>query len=512
MLALLQPGLQRASLNDYRLGQILDALFAANLNRVLSALALQALAIYALPTLWIHHDTTTITLYGAYEGLSHPTILEADAEAVPVAPRPARGYNKDGHPELKQVVLSLGVSGDGGFPLRLGLRDGNTSDSTETPLAIEECLALGLQGVRGIVADSKAYSQRTLGLCLEQKVGFITRVPRTCVIRQELEAWGQQQARLPVLLEKPGHTSQDAPRRWRGQSVLRHVDVEYADGRIEQAELRFVVVHSSALAQQETKAAATAHAKEAERVTAHIKHVTAQHYACAADAAAAIAVYEGRTPGRRGRRPRPWRSHILCYRVEAFTQRIKRPQRGRPTKTEPPQMEQRYRVVVEVTAMERAEDDNGWTVLATTVDSEVGTDAEILQAYHDQHSMVESGFRWIKNLAVIALVWLEKPERIAALAMLTVVGLLVYALIQRQGRLYLHDQRQQLPGNKGLTTTPTAAVVLALFTPVMLVQLQMDQATVQHMYGVNPHHLLVCDALAISRIWYEAPGHRENSA
>jgi transposase len=33
-------------------------------------------------------------------------------------------------------------------------------------------------------------------------------------------------------------------------------------------------------------------------------------------------------------------------------------------------------------------------------------------------------------------VWLEKPERIAALAMLTVVGLLVYAVIQRQVRLY----------------------------------------------------------------------------
>jgi NhaP-type Na+/H+ or K+/H+ antiporter len=26
----------------------------------------------------------------------------------------------------------------------------------ETPVAIEECLALGLEGVRGIVADSKA--------------------------------------------------------------------------------------------------------------------------------------------------------------------------------------------------------------------------------------------------------------------------------------------------------------------------------------------------------------------
>src|SRR6516225_1296256 len=34
MVALLKPGLTRASLNDYRLGHILEALFAANLNTV----------------------------------------------------------------------------------------------------------------------------------------------------------------------------------------------------------------------------------------------------------------------------------------------------------------------------------------------------------------------------------------------------------------------------------------------------------------------------------------------
>src|SRR4029434_1297629 len=116
---------------------------------------------------------------------------------------------------------------------------------------------------------------------------------------------------------------------------------------------------------------------------------------------------------------------------------------------------------------------------------EVCTDAEILQAYHDQHSTVEPGFRWIKNPAAITPVWLEKPERIAALAMLTVARVLVYALIQRQIRLYLHAQHQQLPGNKGLTTTPTAAVILALFTPVMLVRLMMDNTVVHHIYGVQ---------------------------
>jgi hypothetical protein len=58
-------------------------------------------------------------------------------------------------------MLSLGVSGDGGLPLRLGVRDGHRSDRVETRLAIEECLALSLPGVCGIVADSKGYSRRT---------------------------------------------------------------------------------------------------------------------------------------------------------------------------------------------------------------------------------------------------------------------------------------------------------------------------------------------------------------
>src|SRR5262247_4333310 len=45
MVTLLQPGLTRAALTDHRLGHILDALFAANLNQVFSAVALRALKI-----------------------------------------------------------------------------------------------------------------------------------------------------------------------------------------------------------------------------------------------------------------------------------------------------------------------------------------------------------------------------------------------------------------------------------------------------------------------------------
>jgi transposase len=492
MVALLQPGLTRTSLHDYRLGRILDTLFAANLNNVFGAIALKALEVYALPTPWLHQDTTTIALYGAYE----------DEPQTPGAPRPAYGHSKDSRADLKQVLLSLGVSGDGGRPLRLGIRDGNHSDSVETPLAIEECLALGLEGVRGIVADSKAYSRRTLGLCLEQGIGLVTLVPRTCTVRQELEAWGQQQATLPLLVEKPGRTKAEAFRRWHGQSVGRQVEVEYTAGRVAQEELRFVVVHSSQLAQQQGQSYAAAQGKEAEAVADHVRHVQAQWFACLPDAAAARAEYEGRGPGRRGRRPRPWRYHAVRYGIVAETRRTRRARRGRPVKTELPPTEVGYRLVVAVETLSNPEEDNGWTVLATTVSAEACADAEILQAYQEQHTTVEPGFRWIKNPAAISPVWLEKPERIAALALLTVVGLLVYSVIQRQVRLYLRTHAQQLPGNKGETATPTAAVVLSLFAPVAMVYVCLGNTALRQVYGVHRYHLMVCDALGLDHAWY----------
>src|SRR5262249_59804800 len=144
---------------------------------------------------------------------------------------------------------------------------------------------------------------------------------------------------------------------------------------------------------------------------------------------------EGGGQGRRGRTPRLWHSPVLHSHVEAVSIPKKRTRRGRPPKAETPQVEVRYRLVVRPEALLPSEDAHGWTVLATTLRSEQCTDVEMLQAYQEQHITVEPGFRWIKNPAAISRVWLEKPERIAALAMLTVVALLVDAVIQRQVRL-----------------------------------------------------------------------------
>jgi transposase len=315
---------------------------------------------------------------------------------------------------------------------------------------------------------------------------------------------------MPLLVEKPGRTKVEEPRRWHGHSVLRRVEVEDSVGRVTQEEVRFVVVHSSQLAQQHAQTYVSAQEKEAEAIADHGRQVHAQWFACRPDAEAAIAAYAGQGPGRRGRRPHPWRYHTLRYSIVAASRRTRRTRRGRPAKTDPPPTESGYGLMVEVDALPNAEVDNGWTVLATTVRAERGTDAEILEAYQEQNTTVEPGFRWIKNPAAIAPVWLEKPERIAALAMLTVVGLLVYSIIQRQVRLYLRTHNQQIPGNKSLTATPTAAVVLALFAQVALIQLGIDDQQIEQLYGVQPHHLLLCDALGLNHSWYEVPSAQKN--
>jgi ABC-type uncharacterized transport system substrate-binding protein len=142
MLALLQPGLTRASLHDYRLGHILDALFAANLNKVFSAIALKALEVYAIPTPWLHQDTTTIPIVmlavgdpvrtGIVASLAQPggnvtgsTILGAELsakrlqllhEALPTLARvaflwnPANIANRLHFDDIAQGAKALGVT------------------------------------------------------------------------------------------------------------------------------------------------------------------------------------------------------------------------------------------------------------------------------------------------------------------------------------------------------------------------------------------------------------------
>jgi hypothetical protein len=292
-----------------------------------------------------------------------------------IPPHPAHGLS------CGRGVAALGVSGAGGLPLRLGLRAGTTSDSVETPGASEACLALGLEGVHGIVADRKAASRRTVGLCLAQGRGLVTLVPRPWAGRHALEAWGQQHPALPLCVEKPGRTKAAACRQWHGPSVIRPGEVEDSEGRVTQEALRVLVVPSRPLAQQPIQTYASAPGKAAEALTDHGQRVHARWCAGEAEAAAGLAEEEPHGPGHRGRPPRPWRSPVVRSRVVAASRPLRRARRGHPAQTDAPPLEAGSRLGGEGEALAPPGEDQGWTGLAPPVRAEGGAAVEVLQAY-----------------------------------------------------------------------------------------------------------------------------------
>ena len=118
---------------------------------------------------------------------------------------------------------------------------------------------------------------------------------------------------------------------------------------------------------------------------------------------------------------------------------------------------------------------------------------------------------WIKNPAMIHPVWLEKRERIAALAMLTVVALLVYGLIQRQVRQYLQEQEETIPGNKGETDKPTATVVFESLATLSRVELSLDGVRVDQFHGWQAHHERVFRSLGLPPLIDDDPTTQKNN-
>src|SRR5215210_1058770 len=121
---LLGAGIKPQHLNDDRLGRVLDKLFEAGLTELFVGVASKASERFGVPiaTRSVHLDATSFHLHGRYE--TH----EEEEEREPEEIRLTHGYSRDQRPDLKQFVVDLMSTGDGGVPLFLRVADGNESD------------------------------------------------------------------------------------------------------------------------------------------------------------------------------------------------------------------------------------------------------------------------------------------------------------------------------------------------------------------------------------------------
>ncbi len=169
---LIGEGVKAEHLNDDALGRTLDAIYAQGCTSLFSEIAFHIASQHQLIGKSAKLDTTSLKLFGEY--------YEVDEEKGKKPPQPALGYSKDHRPDLKQVVMSLMVSGPGSIPLWFEGLDGNSQDRKNFHETIERVRAFqhSLKDSPSFlgVADSALYHQ---GKLKDTTIRFLTQVPAT---------------------------------------------------------------------------------------------------------------------------------------------------------------------------------------------------------------------------------------------------------------------------------------------------------------------------------------------
>jgi len=110
--------IEAEDLNRHRLGRTLDRIHQYGCKLLFSQISSHICQKIKLDQTFASLDTTTFSLSDEYR-------IDTDEHEIKIN----HGYSKDHRPDLKQVMLELITSQDGGIPLMMKCLDGNASDN-----------------------------------------------------------------------------------------------------------------------------------------------------------------------------------------------------------------------------------------------------------------------------------------------------------------------------------------------------------------------------------------------
>jgi transposase len=444
---LIDPDLTAADFNDDSLDRCLDDLYEAGVTEVFYKVAAHALQVYGLQSKFVHLDSSSFHLHGAYDR------EEPEREAISVT----YGYSKDHRPDLKQVVVQLITSHKSALPVWFEALSGNSNDKKTFKATVKAyCQQLNRSEQPYLVMDSAGFSEATLKEA--QDVHWLMRVPETLAQAKRLV----QETQTSEMSElEPGYQGKET-------------ECEYAG--IQQ---RWLTVFSEAAQTRELKTLEKAQAKEREAGQKEWRKVEGQTFNCQADAEGALGQFN-----------KKWKYHRVAAQVVSIKQY---PRRGRPAAQDQKEVvgyNLQGSVEVHPTALEEAKRSLGRFIIATNeLDASHLPAAAMLENYKDQGVSVERGFRFLKDPLFFAhSLFLKKPERLMALLMVMGLALLIYSLAERKLRQVLKDINATVPNQlRKPTQNPTMRWIFQLFEglDILLVR-QQGEIVVRQLLNLRP--------------------------
>jgi len=442
---LFRPGVDASMFNRFKLGRTLDEVNTYGGDLLFSELALSVWQQETIDQRFNHLDTTSFALTGNY-------VPESDQQAIAIT----HGYSKDHRPDLKQAVLELMVSQDGGVPLVSKTWDGNASDSQVFQERAKALLSTFAHSPtpRYLVADSKLYSAENATPLA--KLGFITRIPGT--LKLVSQVIGQ------ALREDTWQAVDDTTRYHR-------LDL----GHYGMAQ-RWLVVSSEAAMQRAEQSINKAQQREFEALEKQLFHLQAQRFDSQEHAHAALAILA-----------KSWRYHHAT--TTELIEHKRYTGKGRPSAKTPIQAiawQMRAQARPDAAALWRHKQHQGCFVLGTNIEADHLSDEEVIAAYKAQ-SQVEGGFRFLKDpLFFVSSLFVKKPSRIQGLLMVMTLALLVYSVAQRRLRHALARQQERLPNQINQPTQrPTLRWVFQLLEGIHRVRVIVQDQVHDLIEGLN---------------------------
>jgi len=431
---LIREGITPDMLNRFKLGRSLDNVFSYGCDLLFSEIALSVCQQEGIDLRFNSLDTTSFSLTGDYDP-------DSDEHGVLVT----YGYSKDHRPDLKQVILELMVSQDGGVPFMSKSHDGNASDNQVFKQRSEGLLKefSASEAPRYLVADSKLYTQENAFNLAH--LPFITRIGGNLKVLDEV---------IEQCLAMGNWQPYD--------DQTRYQRVDLCHYGIEQ---RWLVVYSESAYQRAVKTLSKAQAREQEKVNKRLFHLQAQRFETESSARDALEKIVQK----------------LNYHKLGdikLTQHVKYASRGKPkcdSAIKSIEWQISGTIVPEDAKLSHKQQQEACFVVGTSIQDTELSDVEVIKGYKGQGA-VERGFSFLKSpVFFVSSLFVKKPSRIEGLLMVMTLALLVYSIAQRRMRNRLSMTGETLPNQiKQPTSRPTLRWIFQCMEGVHRVLLNND--------------------------------------
>jgi transposase len=474
---LIGKGVLPEHLNDDRLGRVLDDLHQKGLTKIFIIIAIAAAKKFQIEVKRLHLDGSSFHVHGEYKTptenednkstdvavqesatkeqkqehspekelkKTEELVEEAGAES---GENPEEkiieityGYSRDHRPDLKQYLINIISSSDGDIPLFFHVGDGNESEKSRFPLLIQEFKQQWTdEDIEVFVADSALYSAENITTLGE--LPWISRVPLTIDSAQQLvESLSNEQFDDCQI------------------SGYRISEQASSYGGVAQ---RWLVVESATRRESDLQQWEKQLSKQEKTQLAALKKLSNQQFNCQVDALNA--------------------AHKLAMKMKyhqldniQVVQKAHYLKSGRPSCEQTPDRityHLQADLVLNTQVVTAAQNKAGRFIIATNLtDIQSWTPTDILQEYKQQ-AVSERGFKFLKDpIFFTSSIFVKSAKRVAALAMIMALCLLVYTLAQRQIRSCLVATNESIPNQLGKPTqSPTIRWVFQCFQAVHLV-------------------------------------------